>query len=102
MTTRRKLALTPVNITERARSFRTGRLEMWAAESRDGRWFYKREESTGTPWIAEDRETGELHWFGTLRAARYATANWRWGHDLAVCPDCQIRGGHDDKCPALV
>lgn len=35
--------------------------------------------------------------------ARYrgATANG-WGADLTICPDCQTRGGHDDKCPALV
>ena len=73
MTARR--LLTPVNITKRARNFRTGKPETWAAESRDGRWTYGREEMTGTPWIVEHRETGEQRWFGTLNAGRAATAN---------------------------
>jgi len=96
--TRRQL--TPINITARHRSTRTGKPEIWAARSRDGRWTYDREETTGTPWIVQHRETGEERWFGTLGAARAATANG-WGHNLAICPDCQTRGGHNDKCPAL-
>jgi hypothetical protein len=96
VTARRRL--TPVNITERAPSFRTGRRETWAAESRDGLWFYKREEDTGTPWIAEHVPTGALSWYGTLTAARHATA---MGWANTGCPDCEASGGHNDKCPAL-
>jgi len=100
MTTRR--TLTPVNITEKYPSFRTGRLEIWAAESRDGIWSFKRDESPGTPWIAEHLPTGGTAWYGTLTAARAATAGGDARRDLGICPDCDARnGGHNAKCPAL-
>jgi len=71
-----RAVLTAVDITERYRSFRTGRPEAWAAVSRDGIWHYRREESPGTPWLVEHLPTGEIALMsGTLRAARIATAD---------------------------
>jgi hypothetical protein len=72
--TRRRI-LTPVTITERYRSTRTGKLEIWAAKSDDGLWFYKREESAGTPWVVEHIPTGGWLYSGTLSAGRAATAD---------------------------
>jgi hypothetical protein len=68
--------LTPVNVTARFPSFRAGRLENWAAESRDGVWKYERMEDTGTLWAVLHVPTGtEGNWYGTLTAAREATAD---------------------------
>jgi hypothetical protein len=68
--------LTPVDITARFPSFRSGRLENWSAKSRDGVWKYERIEDTGTPWSVVHVPSGiEGHWHGTLTAAREATAN---------------------------
>jgi len=68
--------LTPVDITARFPSFRSGRLENWAASSRDGEWKYERIEDTGTPWAVIHVPTGtEGPWYGTLTAARASTAD---------------------------
>ena len=87
--------LTPVDITARFPSFRTGRLETWSAKSRDGLWTYERLEITGTPWAVIHVPTGiEGDWHGTLTAAREATAN---GSALAYIERIQAhdRGEHD-------
>jgi hypothetical protein len=74
--TRRLRELTPADVTRRFPSFRSGRMEAWAAESRDGIWRYARLEITGTPWVAVHLPTEtEGDWYGTLTAARAATAN---------------------------
>jgi len=68
--------LTPVDITARFPAFRSGRLENWSAASRDGVWKYERLEDAGTPWSVVHVPTGtEGSWYGTLTAAREATAN---------------------------
>jgi len=70
--------LTPVNVTRRFRAFRSGRLETWQAESRDGVWRYDRLELPGTPWMTVHLPTStEGDWYGTLDAAREATADGR-------------------------
>jgi hypothetical protein len=74
---RPRRTLTPVTITERYPSFRTRKLETWAAKSDDGLWFYKREESPGTPWIVEHVPTGDWFLAGTLSEGRAATADGR-------------------------
>ena len=74
--TRTRRELTPADVTKRFPSFRSGRLEAWAAESRDGIWRYARLEIGGTPWVAIHIPTEtEGPWFGTLTAARAATAD---------------------------
>ena len=68
--------LTPVTVTRRFPSFRTGRVEDWQAVSLDGMWRYDRLEVKGTPWMAVHLPTGtEGDWYGTLTAARGATAD---------------------------
>jgi hypothetical protein len=68
--------LTPVTVTERYPSFRSGRVENWAAVSADGVWKYARLEVSGTPWSVLHVPSGtEGNWHGTLTAAREATAN---------------------------
>ena len=68
--------LTPADVTKRFPSFRSGRLEAWAAESRDGIWRYARLEISGTPWVAIHLPTEtEGRWYGTLTDARAATAD---------------------------
>lgn len=77
-TARKRRILTPVDITARYPSFRTGRQESWAAVSRDGEWRYERLEITGTPWAVIYTGTGdevEGDWYGTLAGARAATAD---------------------------
>jgi len=75
-TTRPRRVLTPANVTARFPSFRSGRLENWAAASRDGVWKYERLEISGTPWAVIHVPTGtEGNWYGTLAAARAATAD---------------------------
>ncbi len=94
--------LTPVDVTHRYRSFRTGRLENWGAMSADGVWHYRRLEMTGTPWSVEHMPTGiEGNWYGSLPAARAATAD---GTALAAVERIQAheRGEHaatrDPRC----
>jgi hypothetical protein len=68
--------LTPVDITARFPSFRSGRLENWSAKSRDGVWTFERLEIAGTPWSIRHVPSGiEADWCGTLPAAREMTAN---------------------------
>ena len=73
---RRPRELTPADVTARFPSFRSGRLENWAAKSRDGVWDYERMEDTGTLWDVTHRPSGlSAAYYGTLTAAREATAN---------------------------
>jgi hypothetical protein len=91
--------LTPVNITARFPSFNGRRLETWSAASRDGLWTYERIEDTGTPWEATHVPTGiSSDWYGTLGAARAATAD---GSALACVERIQAheRGGHHGRDP---
>jgi hypothetical protein len=95
--------LTPVTVTARYASFRTGRVETWQAVSSDGVWRYDRLEVAGTPWMAVHLPTEtEGDWYGTLTAARAATAD---GSALAFVELIQAhgRGGHnaerDVRCP---
>ena len=94
--------LTPVNITSRYPSLRAGRVENWSAVSRDGVWKYERLEVAGTPWAVTHVPTGlEADWYGTLTAARAATAD---GSALACVERLQAhdRGEHkqqrDPRC----
>jgi len=67
---------TPVRITEQHPSFRTGKVQAWAAESADGTWAYRRLELPGTPWEVEHLPTGtDCGWFSSLPKARAATAD---------------------------
>ena len=95
--------LTPVAITARFPSFRSGRMENWAAESRDGVWKYERIEDTGTPWAVIHVPTGtEGDWYGSLPKARAATAD---GSALACVERIQAheRGDHKpERDPACV
>ena len=87
--------LTPVTITARFPSFRSGRLENWSAVSADGTWKYERLEISGTPWTVLHVLSGiESHWYGTLTAAREGTAN---GNALAYVERIQAheRGEHE-------
>jgi hypothetical protein len=95
-------ALTPADVTRRYRAFRSGRPEAWAAASRDGLWTYERLEISGTPWEARHVPTGIAGpWYGTLTAARAATAD---GTALAAVERIAVheRGGHaagrDPRC----
>jgi len=83
-TRRPRRDLTPVDVTARFPSFRSGRLENWAADSRDGVWKYERIEDTNTLWAVIDAASGEeLRWHGTLTAAREYTASGAAAEDLA-------------------
>lgn len=89
--------LTPVTVTRRLPSFRSGRIENWAAVSADGVWKYERLELAGTPWQVEHAPTGILgDWHGTLTAARAATAD---GSALGAVERIQAhgRGEHDGQ-----
>jgi hypothetical protein len=89
--------LTAVDITRRHPSFRTGRTENWGAVSRDGEWRYERLEISGTPWAVVHAPTGtEGDWYGTLTAARAATAD---GSALAAVERilAHDRGEHGDR-----
>ena len=91
--------LTPVDITARFPSFRSGRLENWAAKSRDGVWKYERLEISGTPWLLLHVPAGiEGDFYGTLTAARAATAD---GSALADIERLQAhdRGEHAERDP---
>jgi|HubBroStandDraft_6_1064221.scaffolds.fasta_scaffold66720_5 hypothetical protein len=74
--TKTRRELTPADVTKRFPAFRSGRLEAWQAVSRDGVWRYDRLEISGTPWMVVHLPTEtEGDWYGTLTAAREATAN---------------------------
>lgn len=100
-TTRKpRRTLTPVDITARYPSFRTGRLENWSAVSRDAIWRFERFEIAGTPWITVHVPTGtEGPWHGTLTAARAATAD---GSALEYVERllAHDRGEHVERSPA--
>ena len=86
--------LTPADVTRRYPAFRLGRLEAWAAVSRDGVWEYERLESSGTPWeVTPFRSGASGGWYGTLTPARAATAD---GSALAYVERIQAhdRGEH--------
>ena len=88
-TRRPRRVLTPADVTARFPSFSGRRLENWSAESRDGVWKYERIEDTGTLWTVLHVPTGtEGAYYGTLTAARAATAN---GSALA---DINLRLAH--------
>lgn len=82
---------TPVEITARYPRPGGGRVEAWAARSRDGVWTYGREELPGTPWIVQHLPTGRdvPVWFATLEAARWATAD---GSALAALAEPEDTG----------
>lgn len=69
--------LTPVKTTAKYPSFRSGRVEAWAAISADGQWKYDRIEDTGTPWEVTHLPTGKPvpTWYSSLPNARAATAD---------------------------
>ena len=67
--------LTPVTITARYPSLRSGRLENWAAKSDDGLWKYDRVEDVGTPWEVTYLPTGEEFLSPSLPKARASTAD---------------------------
>jgi hypothetical protein len=93
-TRRPRRVLTPVTITSRYPSFSGRRMENWSAVSADGTWKYERIEDTGTPWEAVHVPTGlSTDWYGTLTAARAATAD---GSALAYVERIQAhqRGDH--------
>lgn len=73
--------LTPVTVTERYPTHRSGQMQAWAAvsteRSEDGRpvWEYNRIEDKGTPWLARYVPTGESVLMPSLPKARAATAD---------------------------
>ena len=94
-TRRPRRDLTPVDITARYPSFRSGQLQSWSAKSRDGVWDYERMEDVGTLWDVTHLPTGlPAGFYGTLGAAREATAN---GSALAYVETIQAheRGEHE-------
>jgi hypothetical protein len=93
--------LTPVTVTKRFPSFRSGRVEDWQAVSCDDVWRYDRLEVAGTPWMAVHLPSGtEGDRYASLPAARAATAD---GSALAFVELIQAheRGEHDaERRPA--
>lgn len=88
---------TPVTVTRRHPSFRSGRVEDSQAVSCDGVWRYDRLEIAGTPWMAVHLPTAtEGDWYGTLAAARVATAD---GSALLFVESIQAheRGEHAEQ-----
>lgn len=68
--------LTPVTVTARYRSPRTGRMEIWGARSEDGTYAYQRIEDTGTDWTVEHVPTAtDCGLWSSLPNARRATAS---------------------------
>jgi hypothetical protein len=65
--------LTPVARIVRRRNPRTGRLEIWSAESADGLYSFERIEDTTTPWEVWSRGQFVTS-AGSLPKARAATA----------------------------
>lgn len=83
-TRRPRRTLTPVTITARFPSFRSGTLENWGAQTKDGIWDFEREEDVRTDWLIYHRPSvADKSWTmpvmicGTLRACRIAvTEGW--------------------------
>lgn len=75
MATRRKL--TPVDVLARFPGFRTGRMETWAARSRDRVWTFERTEEPSTPWVVTHEPTGRWAYMSSLPEARAFTASGR-------------------------
>jgi len=74
MATRR--VLTPLTRIVRRRNPRTGKREIWWAESADGSWNLARIEECGTVWELWHVPSGRLAMTtGTLRDAQAATAD---------------------------
>ena len=73
--TRPPLIALDAAMTEKARNVRTGRVEIWAAGSADGRWWFQRVEVPGTPWELTYLPTGQLEGAGSLSAARMVAAD---------------------------
>lgn len=71
-----RIARTPVMITERWPT-PSGRMQTWAAESKDGIWTYIRLDIPGTPWEVKHIPTGRSYWVGSLPEARANTASGR-------------------------
>lgn len=70
-----RAALTPFKVTERSRSTRSGRMETWEAESRDGDWRYERVDDERTSWRIVYTPTGQsVSGFDSLKAALGTTA----------------------------
>lgn len=88
--TKTRRILTPADVTKRFRPFSGGRPQAWQAASRDGIWRYDRLEISGTPWLIVHLPTEtEGPWYGTLTAAREATA------DGSALADVERRLAHD-------
>lgn len=66
---------TPITVTSKARSTRTGRIEIWSAVSTDGTWTYERDEDTGTLWAVTHVPTGRWLYASSLPKARVSTAS---------------------------
>jgi len=90
--TRTRRYLTPVDITERYRSIRTGRMEACAARSRDGLWLYERLDMPGTPWrLVDAASRADCGWFGSLPKARAYTASGEAARELAKLRLARVR-----------
>jgi len=95
--------LTPVTVTARFPSIRSGRVEDWAAVSADGVWAFERLEMSGSPWSLLHKPSGiEVGtWAGTLSEAREMTANGSALADVELQMAHQ-RGEHAQRSPACV
>jgi hypothetical protein len=94
--------LTPVDVTRRFLSRRSGLMEDWQAVSDDGVWRFDRLEVAGSPWMAVYLPTEtEGDWYGSLDAAREATAD---GSALLFvhCIQAHERGEHAQRDPQCV
>jgi hypothetical protein len=95
--------LTPVTITSRYPSFNGGRVENWSAVSTDGVWKFERMEIPSSPWsVIHVPSEVEAGWYGSLPAAREATAS---GSAMASVERilAHQRGEHDaERVPACV
>lgn len=57
--------------TVRYQSLRTGKMEVWEAYSKDGKWSFRRLEITGTPWeVTHEDFPGWSMLAGSLKRAR--------------------------------
>lgn len=65
--------LVPITHEQRWPNLRTGKTELWRAESADGEWLFVREEDGATTWCATHR-TGLFFFAGTLDSARKTAA----------------------------
>ena len=72
---RSRRVLTPLDISTIGYWLTGSGRQKCSADSADGIWHYRREESTGTPWLAEHVPSGTIPVReGTLDDAREATA----------------------------